>query len=147
MSKIKKKVSVLTQQDLLEHVAKSLHWFLFGPFERTQAYKPLRDKLDALPRPLTVEAINQVLKEENLDDAPPWREGRKDGDAFKPRCDLCETQRDWVLVLHETCEHDIEADDLAVCEKCIDELMLTKIKYLEAYQKELEAKLEEKGDA
>lgn len=138
-----KKLSIMTQQDCLDQVT-DIHWFLLGTLRNTKTYKPIREKIEALPKPFRVEDINRVLREEDISKIPQWREGLKEGNAFKQTCELCETVQDWVMVLHDVCELDVGSCDLVICGTCINALKEKKLEYLEAAHAESVAKV--RGD-
>ena len=115
----------MTGQNSLDHVAKNIHNFLFGPFEKMENHDRVRSRIDALSRPFKVEDINRVLKEEGEEDY--------DDDAFKPKCNFCETRCNWVLVIHGVCENETgTADDLTICSDCVEKMQ----QKVDTYKKE-----------
>ena len=120
MSKIKKKISVLTQQDLLSGTADNGRYVFirscakWASNEHKQKGARIAKAIDALPKPLVLEDVQQILNEGDLSEG--WW-----ANDFKPRCDLCEKGHEQVMIVHEALcdEHEM---DLSVCAGCIDEL-------------------------
>jgi hypothetical protein len=139
---MKKKVSILTHQDCIDHLVPGVRSRIAGPFEgpggRKQHHAATAKKLETLSRPLQEEAVQQIFKDANYPEGW-WKK------SYKPGCDLCEEQHKWVLVIHEALEDEYPMN-LHVCGKCINKLMEKKLEHLEGVHAELVAKVVEEDE-